>query len=81
VLPLGISARPRKLLPTWDSYLIPLPFARAVFVVGEPLYVPADADEREKARLTEELERRITNCERAAEEMLGLCYPGEHPVS
>jgi hypothetical protein len=43
ILPFGISAYPRKLIPTWDRFLIPYPFARAVMICGEPIYVPADA--------------------------------------
>lgn len=72
IIPLGISARPRKLLPTWDKYLIPWPFARGAFVVGEPIFVPQDADEAAKERIAEELGEAITVCEQRAESMLGL---------
>lgn len=72
IIPLGISARPRKLLPTWDSYLIPLPFARAAFVVGEPIYVPADLDEAGKEQAAARLEEAIDACESRAEELAGV---------
>jgi lysophospholipid acyltransferase (LPLAT)-like uncharacterized protein len=75
VIPLGISARPRRLLPTWDSYMIPLPFSRAAFVVGEPMFVPSDADEAGKKRAAESLEAAINACEERAESLMGF-VPG-----
>jgi lysophospholipid acyltransferase (LPLAT)-like uncharacterized protein len=72
IVPLGISARPRKLLPTWDSYMIPMPFGRALFVVGEPMWVPADLDDAGKQRAADELEAAINACEQRAEALLGL---------
>ena len=71
IIPLGISAYPRKLLPTWDSYLIPRPFGRAAFVTGEPIYVPSEASEEELASLTAMLETAIDDLELRAEQMVG----------
>lgn len=70
IIPLGISAAPRLLLKTWDSYMIPAPFARAAFVVGDPLYVPADADEDGVNRATRDLEAAIDACEARAEDLV-----------
>lgn len=69
ILPIGLSAWPRKLLPTWDSYLIPAPFARAAFVVGEPICVPAELSDEETTRFAETIERAINACEARAEEL------------
>ncbi len=80
IIPLGLSSRPRKLIPTWDSYMIPWPFARAAFVVGEPMFVAPDLDEAGKQRAAEELERAINRCEKRAEEMLGYAYPADYPT-
>ncbi|HEX9899365.1 MAG TPA: lysophospholipid acyltransferase family protein [Candidatus Methylomirabilis sp.] len=44
ILPVAFGAWPRTILRSWDQFLIPHPFARGVYVWGEPLYVPADAD-------------------------------------
>lgn len=43
LIPVGTYARPAIFFKTWDDYMIPLPFARAVFVFGAPIYVPSDA--------------------------------------
>jgi lysophospholipid acyltransferase (LPLAT)-like uncharacterized protein len=80
ILPLGISARPRRLLRSWDSYMIPLPFARAALVVGEPFYVSSDLDEAGRELAAAQLERRLNAVEKRAEEMLGLSYPAEFPT-
>ena len=44
-------------LKSWDNFMIPLPFARCIVRLGQPIYVPAEADDavRENKRL--ELER------------------------
>jgi lysophospholipid acyltransferase (LPLAT)-like uncharacterized protein len=77
ILPVGIAARPRTLVKSWDRYMVPGLFARATFVVGEPISVPEDADDEAKAAIAEELELAMNHMERRAEEMLGLTYPAE----
>lgn len=44
IFPLTFSASKKKVLKTWDGFLVPYPFARGVFYWGEPLWVPRDAD-------------------------------------
>lgn len=34
----------KKLFGSWDRFEVPLPFSRACFAWGEPIWVPADAD-------------------------------------
>ncbi len=77
ILPLGISAKPRQLLGTWDSYMIPMPFSRSSFVFGEPILAPANTTEEEAAEFARRVEIAINRCEKRAEEMLGFPYPVE----
>ncbi|MCI0410094.1 MAG: hypothetical protein L0191_16315, partial [Acidobacteria bacterium] len=54
----------KKLLNSWDRFLIPLPFGRGLFLYGSPIYVKRDASlaEQEEARLLLETElRRLTS--------------------
>jgi lysophospholipid acyltransferase (LPLAT)-like uncharacterized protein len=44
IVPLGFGASRGTVLPTWDAFLLPHPFARVAVVFGEPLVVPADAE-------------------------------------
>jgi lysophospholipid acyltransferase (LPLAT)-like uncharacterized protein len=43
----------KKLLNSWDRFLLPLPFGRGLFLYGEPIRVrrDANAEEQEEARL------------------------------
>ena len=46
---------------TWDHFLLPAPFARAVILFSPPIYVPTDANaeamEAKHAEMQRELER------------------------
>ena len=43
ILPMTYSARWKKVLRSWDSFLVPLPFSRVVVIYGTPIDVPASA--------------------------------------
>ncbi len=55
-------------LPSWDRFRIPKPFSRAVFMAGEPIHVPPDADEAAMAALGEKLREEMLRLEGAADE-------------
>jgi len=59
IFPLAYAASPVKLLRSWDRLLIPLPFARVVIEVGEPLTVPPHASSEQLERSRVELEQRL----------------------
>ena len=72
ILPGGYSAYPRKLLGTWDKYMIPLPFSQVVWIYGEPIYVPADAkSELEQRVWAERVGLAISALEEQAEREAG----------
>lgn len=50
VIPVTYSASKRKILKTWDSFMLPLPFGRGVIMVGESLE-PRDFPDAESMRL------------------------------
>ena len=59
LMPCALSTRHRKLLKSWDRFLIPLPmpFGRGAIVWGAPIYVDrrADSAAQEDARLALEI--------------------------
>ncbi|MBW2038885.1 MAG: lysophospholipid acyltransferase family protein [Deltaproteobacteria bacterium] len=59
ILPLAFSASSRKILRTWDRFLIPYPFSRGVFVWGEPIWVNPEAGEEEMEQKSLLLEGRL----------------------
>jgi hypothetical protein len=70
ILPVAFGAWPRTILKSWDRFLVPHPFGRAVYVWGEPLYVPADADkvavEKFQSVLADRLDALVTEADAVA---------------
>lgn len=60
VFHIGVN-RGKTFTQTWDHFLLPAPFARAVILCAPPIYVPRDADasamEERQAKMQSELER------------------------
>jgi len=46
ILPMAFAARRVFVFPTWDQFILPLPFTTAVLAVGEPRVVPKRLDAR-----------------------------------
>ncbi len=44
ILPVAVSAWPRRQLSSWDRFLIPAPFARVVMAFAAPLHLPDDLE-------------------------------------
>ncbi|MCH8274032.1 MAG: lysophospholipid acyltransferase family protein [Armatimonadetes bacterium] len=72
IIPAASSARPRKLLSSWDSYMVPAPFGRAVIVLGDPMTVPKDADEKQFEELQTALESEMNRLQQVAEAEMGF---------
>ena len=54
IVPVTYATSRRKVLGSWDRFIIPLPFSKGVLAWGEPIDVPKklSAEELEKARQT-----------------------------
>ncbi len=75
ILPLSYSARSWKMFSSWDRFILPTPFSKGVFVWGEPITLPADADEAalEASRL--DLENALTAVTKQADDLCGQVTP------
>lgn len=63
MFPFAFSATPRKVLHTWDRFIIPFPFSRGVFIWGEPIWVDHGEGEKgmkQKALLLENRLQELT---------------------
>jgi lysophospholipid acyltransferase (LPLAT)-like uncharacterized protein len=71
IVPVSYSSTRGASLSSWDRFLIALPFGRGVFIWGEPVVVPADADADaiERARAT--VEARLNDLTREADRLCG----------
>ncbi len=79
LVPVGITAKPRLLAKSWDSYMVPLPFSKCLMVFGEPIYVSLHATEEEIEVARLQLETEIHRLEQQVEAELGLT-PTPHPT-
>lgn len=59
IVPVSFSASRRRFLKSWDAFLVPVPLSRAVYIWGEPMYVPRTATSDEVAQHQETLEARL----------------------
>jgi hypothetical protein len=59
IVPVSFAASRRKVLRSWDRFVLALPFARGVIGIGDFIEVPPDADaetlERQRRRLEDDL--------------------------
>ena len=76
IIPVAYGISRRRVLGTWDRFVVAWPFGRGVLVWGDPIHVArdADADARETAR--RQVEDRL-NAVTAAADRLGGCTPVE----
>lgn len=64
------AARWAKVFASWDRFVLPLPFAKVVVNFAEPLVVPADPDDATCELLARELEKRLAEAEKIAQDEL-----------
>ena len=71
IVPTTYSATRRRVVGSWDRFIVALPFSRGVFLWGDPIYVPRDADRAmlESKRL--EVEAAMNALADRADEMTG----------
>jgi lysophospholipid acyltransferase (LPLAT)-like uncharacterized protein len=71
LVPCGVSASSRKRVRSWDSYMVPLPFAKCLMIYGEGIQIPRNASEEEveKIRLALEVDTHLLEAE--AEKAMG----------
>ena len=71
LLPVGFSASRRSLAKSWDRFLLPLPFGRGVFVVGQEIPVPGDLDAAGREQLRLRLEQALNEVTAEADRRMG----------
>ena len=59
IIPVSYHLSQKITVTSWDRFQIPLPFCRCTYQVGQPLKVPPDSTEEQRAALKAELERRL----------------------
>ncbi|MCC7434878.1 MAG: lysophospholipid acyltransferase family protein [Methanoregulaceae archaeon] len=75
LVPVGSSAKRAWYAPTWDRYMVAKPFSKAVFVFGDPIYVPADADDAKIEEIRLALQKAIDDTQATADAHVGARPP------
>lgn len=71
IIPATYAVRRRRLLGTWDRFVVALPFGKGMFVWGRPIEVPRDASDAALEALREEVEMRLNAITAAADGRMG----------
>jgi lysophospholipid acyltransferase (LPLAT)-like uncharacterized protein len=72
LLPISYSATGRRVLSSWDRFVIPFPFTRGIVRVGQPIEVARDAGEDELEHVRRRLEADLISLTDALDTELGV---------
>ena len=72
IVPAACAVSRRKVLSSWDRFAVPFPFSRGIYIWGEPLSVPRDADGETLEALRLSLERSLNEISAAADRYCGV---------
>lgn len=73
LIPVAVSARRRRLIGTWDRYMVPGFFTDAIMIFGEPFKIPESASAEEMQEMRLEFQSKMNELEDAAERRMGHC--------
>jgi len=79
IVPVSFSARPFRRLGTWDGTLLPFPFGRGLFLYGEPIVIPREADDAAQAGFVAKLEQSLDQLTDQADAAIGIPPEGPRP--
>jgi lysophospholipid acyltransferase (LPLAT)-like uncharacterized protein len=70
LLPFHVEAAASWTMKSWDRTQIPKPFTTNAMAIGEPLYVPRDADDAALEEWRQKLQRSLAECRQRCAELL-----------
>ncbi|MEP3113233.1 lysophospholipid acyltransferase family protein [Nisaea sp.] len=71
IYPVTWNVSHRRVLRSWDRFILALPFSRGVYIWGEPILVPRDSNAAQMEALRLELEERLNQLCAEADAALG----------
>ena len=71
IVPAAFACSRRRVLASWDRFVVARPFARGVFVWGEPIMVAAEADAAARERARRRLEEALNAITARADALVG----------
>jgi lysophospholipid acyltransferase (LPLAT)-like uncharacterized protein len=68
IIPITNSAQKRWTLNSWDKFIIPKPFSKAVIIIGKPIYVPGELSPEEVDLKNMELQENLNRLTQKADD-------------
>ncbi|MDR3435900.1 lysophospholipid acyltransferase family protein [Telmatospirillum sp.] len=78
IIPCSFSAGRRKILGSWDRFVVALPFSKGLFVWGAPIEVPSDSRADELLAIRGSVEASLNAITRQADQAMG--HPSIEPA-
>lgn len=75
IVPITYATSRRRMLASWDSFHVALPFGRGIFLWGEPIEIDAETDELGLERCRRRIEMRMAEMVGEADRRLGHPAP------
>ncbi|MBR72993.1 MAG: hypothetical protein CMM30_08660 [Rhodospirillaceae bacterium] len=72
IFPATYAVSRRKIINSWDRFIIAFPFSKGVYLWGEPIFVPRDANQELLEIKRKILENRLNLLCEEADEMVGV---------
>lgn len=70
IVPVVYSVNRCKLLNSWDNFMLPFPFAKGVYLVGEPFFIPENIAKEDFEKYAEKLEEKMKLLKLQADKMV-----------
>ncbi|MDH5189559.1 MAG: lysophospholipid acyltransferase family protein [Rhodospirillaceae bacterium] len=80
LVPVSNSMSPFKMLGTWDRMIVPLPFAKGIFAVGQPVEVPRDASPEQLEEIRNTMEQTLNQMTQRLDKETGIITPEPAPL-
>jgi lysophospholipid acyltransferase (LPLAT)-like uncharacterized protein len=74
IIPIAYSSKRRKVINSWDRFILPFPWIRGVIVYGHPIEVPADSDAATLERCSRDLEAELNRITALADKRFGHTF-------
>ncbi len=71
IIPVTYSTNRKRILSTWDRFLVAWPFSRGVMIWGDPIHVPRDADKRALESASQKVEDSLNAITEKADRLCG----------
>lgn len=81
IYPVSVATSRRRVLASWDRFLLPLPFGRGLFLVGTPIVLPREADGAALEAARQVLEARLNALSAEADRRMGQAPIEPAPAS